>query len=94
MAEAEVLIDEDLTLSERYRVELRAYKIRPSRKYPEGVKVRYVLVDVIAGKPRILIDNHTPYGFQFILVCRSIKLIECCLKLPTTLKPYENFASL
>ncbi len=64
MADIVVLIDEDLTLSERFRVELRAYKVKPSGRYPEGVKVRYVLIDVIKSKPRILVDNHSPYGFH------------------------------
>jgi len=64
MADADVLIEENLSLSERYRVELRAYKVKPSAKYPEGVKVRYVLIDVIDKKPRVLVDNHAPFGFH------------------------------
>lgn len=64
MADAEVLIDESLSLSDQYRIELKAYRVKPSGKYPEGVKVRYVLIDVLAGKPRILVDNHSPYGFH------------------------------
>jgi hypothetical protein len=64
VAKAEILIDEHLTISERYRIELKAYKVNVSSKYPEGVKVRFVLVDIVAGKPRILVDNHSPYGFH------------------------------
>lgn len=64
MAGVEILIDESLSLSDQYRVELKAYRVKPSKKFPEGVKVRYVLVDVLAGKPRILVDNHSPYGFH------------------------------
>lgn len=64
MADAEILMDEELTLSDRYRVELKAYKIAPSRKHPEGVKVRFVLVDSIERRPRLLVDNHSPFGFH------------------------------
>ncbi len=64
MADAEVLMNEELTLSDRYRVELKVYKIAPSRKHPEGVKVRFALIDTIEGKPRLLVDNHSPFGFH------------------------------
>jgi hypothetical protein len=64
MADAEILMDEELTLSERYRLELKVYKIVPSLKHPEGVKVRFVLIDKIEGKPRVVVDNHSPFGFH------------------------------
>jgi hypothetical protein len=57
-------MDESLMLSERYRVDIKAYKVKPSGKHPEGVKVKYVLIDVIERQPRILVDNHSPYGFH------------------------------
>jgi len=64
MADAEILMDESLTLSDRYRVDLKAYKVKPSGKHPEDVKVKYILIDVIERKPRILVDNHSPFGFH------------------------------
>ena len=64
MTDAVVLLDEKLTLSERYLIHLTAYKVKPDRRHPEGVKVRYLLLDVIASKPIILVDNHAPYGFH------------------------------
>lgn len=70
MGDAEILVDESLALSDRYRVELKAYKVAPSAKYPEGVKVRYVLIDVVLGKPRLLVDNHSAFtripGYRLI----------------------------
>ena len=61
---AVVLMEEFLDLSERYRVELKVYGIRPSQKYPEGIKARFALVDMIEAAPRLLIDNHAPFGFH------------------------------
>jgi hypothetical protein len=64
MAKAVVLLDETLDISERYRVEIRAYEIEPNKKHPEGVKVSFTLIDVINKVPRLLIDNHAPFGFH------------------------------
>lgn len=64
MADAVVLIDEALSVSARYRAELKAFKVKADAKHPDGVRVRYVLVDVILGSPRILVDNHSPFGFH------------------------------
>ncbi len=57
-------MEESLDISERYRVELRVYAVGASKKYPEGIKVRFALVDVIEKVPRLLIDNHAPFGFH------------------------------
>lgn len=64
MKKAKVLLDERLELSEKYRVELKVLEVEPSNKHPEGIKVSFALIDAIKGVPRLLIDNHAPFGFH------------------------------
>jgi len=65
MGKAVILLDVCQDISERYRVEIKAFKVGPSDRYPEGVKARYVLVDVVLKVPRVLVDNHAPLGFHY-----------------------------
>jgi len=61
---AVVLFDQRLDISERYRVELKVLAVEAAGKHPEGVKVSFVLIDVLQMAPRLLIDNHVPFGFH------------------------------
>ena len=61
---AKILLRRALEVSERFRVELKVYEVGPSLKYPEGVKARYALIDVINKLPRLIVDNHAPFGFH------------------------------
>ena len=42
-----VLLDQRFDISERYRVELKVLAVETAGKYPEGVKVSFVLIDVL-----------------------------------------------
>lgn len=64
MAKAVVLMNQVLDISERFRVELKVFEVVPDDKYPKGIKVSFVLIDVIQKVPRLLIDNHEPFGFH------------------------------
>ena len=64
MAKAVVLLDQKLDVSERYRVELKVFEVDPSDKFPDGIKVSFALIDVIQKVPRLLVDNHAPFGFH------------------------------
>lgn len=64
MPKAIVLMEQYLDLSERYRVELKVFEVEKSHKFPEGIKVSFVLLDLFQRQPRLLIDNHAPYGFH------------------------------
>jgi hypothetical protein len=64
MKKAKILLDRILDISERYRVELKVFEVDPNEKYPEGIKARFVLVDVVKKVPRLVIDNHAPFGFH------------------------------
>ena len=45
-------------------IEVKVYEVTKSKKFPEGVKVRCVLIDTETLKPRLLLDNHAPFGFH------------------------------
>lgn len=64
MTKAKVLLDQEFDILERYRVVVKAFEVDRSFKFPEGVKARYVLIDLINQVPRLLIDNHPPHGFH------------------------------
>lgn len=64
MGATRVLIEEDFALSSRYRVVLRAFRVSASRKFPQGVTAKFVLIDAEGGFTRLLVDNHEPYGFH------------------------------
>ena len=64
MAKARVLLDKTLDISERFRVELKVFGVVASQKHPEGVKARYALIDVVRQVPRLVVDNHAPFGFH------------------------------
>ena len=64
MKKAIVLLSERLDVSEKFRVELTVLKVVPSARHPEGVKVSFVLIDTERGVPRLVVDNHAPFGFH------------------------------
>lgn len=59
-----IILDMRLDLNEQYRVELKVYDVKKNPRYPEGVKVRFVLIDQIQKQPVLLLDNHAPLGFH------------------------------
>jgi hypothetical protein len=58
------LLDEAFAFNSRYRVHLLVLEVETSLKFPQGVKAKFVLIDVEGGFPRLLVDNHEPYGFH------------------------------
>ncbi len=64
MAASRVLLSETFALNSRYRVVLIVLEVAKSRKFPGGVKAKFVLIDVEGNHPRLLVDNHEPYGFH------------------------------
>lgn len=62
--QARVLIDEHFAINEKYRVIIKVYKVLKGKKFPQGIKAKFVLIDVDLGKPRLLLDNHEPFGFH------------------------------
>ena len=65
MAKARVLVDDVLVFNEgRLFAELKVFEVAKSKKFPEGIKVRCVLVDNEGRLPVLLLDNHEPFGFH------------------------------
>ena len=65
MKKAKLIRDQRFILSQGlFKAEIKAYEVPVSRKFPIGIKLKCVLIDVEQGKPRILLDNHEPYGFH------------------------------
>ncbi len=91
MKTAKVLLDERLELSERYRVELKVFEVEAREKHPEGIKVRFVLIDAILGVPRLLVDNHAPFGFHVHEELPDNKDARRLLKTTDHLKALDEF---
>lgn len=64
MAAPRTIINETFAISRRYRVILLALEIPVSKKFPTGVKAKFVMIDSEGGFPRLLVDNHEPFGFH------------------------------
>ncbi len=64
MGDAKIIWDQSFQLAENFRVELKVYEVKPTEKYPEGIKARFVLIDMERNHARLLIDNHAPFGFH------------------------------
>lgn len=64
MAVTRTIINEDFAVGSRYRYVLLAIEVPASKKFPTGIKVRFVMIDVEGGFPRLLVDNHEPFGFH------------------------------
>lgn len=43
---------------------ITVYEVTKSKKFPDGIKLRCVLLDVVAQVPRLLLDNHEPFGYH------------------------------
>jgi hypothetical protein len=65
MQKAKVLRNERVILAKgRFIVEIKAFEVPVDRRFPDGVKLKCVLIDVEQGKHRVLLDNHEPFGFH------------------------------
>jgi len=65
MHKASILRNERIILAEgRFVIEIKAYGVPADRRFPSGVKLKCVLIDAEQQKPRVLLDNHEPFGFH------------------------------
>ena len=62
---ASLLISKELVLADgKYTVVLTVYEVEKSKKFPEGIKAKFLLQDSEYGTARLLVDNHQPFGFH------------------------------
>lgn len=65
MPKARKLVDDVVIFNEgRMFAELKVFEVAKSKKYPDGIKVRCVLIDKEERLPVLLLDNHEPFGFH------------------------------
>lgn len=48
----------------RFEARITAYQVPKSKKFPDGIKLSCVLLDLQEKVPRLLLDNHEPYGYH------------------------------
>lgn len=62
---AKILIEQHRVIQPgKYVAHVVVYEVSKSKKFPQGIKAKYLLQDIEQGFPRLLIDNHEPYGFH------------------------------
>src|ERR1035437_8106049 len=62
---ASLLIHREQVLHDgKYVMTIKVYEVQKSKKFPDGIKARFLLQTAEGGAPRLLVDNHEPYGFH------------------------------
>jgi hypothetical protein len=52
------------TENQKYSIKIDAFLFPKNIKFPQGIKLRCVLIDLYKNKPVLLVDNHEPLGFH------------------------------
>lgn len=62
---ARILKDEIIMFADgRFLAQIKVIEVPKSDKFPDGIKLRCVLLDVERNVPRLLLDNHEPFGYH------------------------------
>ena len=64
MATVRIILNESFAINYKYRVILYVVEVPVGRKFPEGVKAKFILINSNGNFPRLLVDNHRPFGFH------------------------------
>ncbi|MEO5971442.1 MAG: hypothetical protein ABIQ95_16070 [Bdellovibrionia bacterium] len=64
MSAIRIILDEKFAINNRFRVVLYALRVPVSEKFPNGIKAKFVLIDVQGNFPKLLVNNHEPFGFH------------------------------
>lgn len=57
--------DDKIILADgRFVAQVKVIEVSKSAKFPDGFKVRCVLIDCERKVPRLLLDNHEPFGYH------------------------------
>ncbi len=63
--EAIKLLDKTIYyLNGRFKALIVVYLVKKSIKFPNGVKLKCILLDLQTQKPKLLLDNHEPFGYH------------------------------
>lgn len=91
MAKAKVLMDISYILKGRYRLIAKVLQVGTNKKFPEGVKAKFVLIDLEQNLPRLLIDNHEPFGFHLHTGLPDDKSVRLILDVKDFNDAYQEF---
>lgn len=91
MTEPKVLMDVSYILRGRYRVIAKVLQVEGNKKFPEGVKAKFVLIDLELNQPRLLVDNHAPFGFHLHTALPHDKGSRVPLDVKNFNEAYEEF---
>ena len=62
---AKPLINRHLVIKNgKYAASLKVFEVGKSKRFPDGIKAKFVLLDIELGFARLLLDNHHPFGFH------------------------------
>lgn len=62
---ARILKNESIVFADgRFLAQIKVMEVPKSHKFPDGIKLRCVLIDVERNVPRLLLDNHEPFGYH------------------------------
>ena len=65
MGKSKLLFSQKIQLFDgRFEARIVVYEVSKSKRFPDGVKLSCVLLDLDQGLPRLLLDNHAPYGYH------------------------------
>lgn len=65
MGKARILRNEVIWFKDaRFEARIKVLDVQMSQKYPDGIKLKCVLIEVEKGVPRVLLDNHEPHGYH------------------------------
>ena len=93
MGDAKLVWDQSFQLTENLRVEVKVYEVEPTEKYPEGIKARFVLIDMERNLARLLVDNHVPCGFHIHTGLPEDKPTRVALNAKDFYEAFEEFIS-
>ena len=65
MAPSSLLKDETFLFKDGlFEARVKIFEVSKSLKFPDGIKVQCVLIDMENKIPILLLDNHEPYGYH------------------------------
>lgn len=65
MTKARLIVDEVLTWHDgQFEAHIKVFKITKSLRFPDGIKMRCALLERQVGVLRLLMDNHSPFGYH------------------------------
>lgn len=89
---ATLLVDRTLVMRPgKYVVAIKVYEVPANPKFPQGIKAKFLLLNIAAGHARLLLDNHEPFGFHMHTKLPGDKEYRVPLMVTDYLEAYKLF---